>query len=200
MDLLAFINRQNEAWVEATRRVSPRLIVELLDWSGRETHDYFTSLDPFAMGLGVNWAGEASSANWFDLAREYTERWHHQAQIREAAGLPPLFEPRLFRPVLETFVRCLPHTYRVVPAADGVAIGLTITGEAGGQWGLARTESNWVLGRNPRNPSARVEMDQDTAWRMFTRSIKPGEARERCSIGGDEALASHIVQAVAIIA
>ena len=33
-------------------------------------------------------AGEAVSANWFDVAREFTERWHHQQQIRLAIGGP----------------------------------------------------------------------------------------------------------------
>jgi uncharacterized protein (TIGR03083 family) len=199
-DLLAFIDTQNKAWVEATRRLSPRLITELLDWSGRETRDYFASLDLFAPGLGVSWAGETTSANWFDLAREYTERWHHQAQVREAVGLPILSEPRLFRPVLETFVRALTWTYRAVQAPDGVVVSLRITGDAGGEWGLARTGSAWTLGRNPRDPAARVEMEQDTAWRLFTKTITPGEAQERSLISGDRVLASHILQTVAIIA
>jgi hypothetical protein len=43
------------------------------------------SRDPFAMApYGVSWAGEEKSANWFDTAREFTERWHHQQQIRLA--------------------------------------------------------------------------------------------------------------------
>ncbi|MEO6196828.1 MAG: maleylpyruvate isomerase N-terminal domain-containing protein [Dehalococcoidia bacterium] len=36
-ELLAFINRQNEVWVEATRRLSPLIVIDLLEWSGRET-------------------------------------------------------------------------------------------------------------------------------------------------------------------
>ena len=35
--LLDFINRQNEAWVAAARRLSPRLLIDLLRWSGEET-------------------------------------------------------------------------------------------------------------------------------------------------------------------
>jgi hypothetical protein len=44
--------------------------------------------------FGVAWAGETRSANWLDTGREYTERWHHQMQIRDAVGAPPLLERR----------------------------------------------------------------------------------------------------------
>ena len=129
-ELRDFINRQNEQWVETTRRLSPRIIIDLLEWSGRETQAHFESLDPDAPGLGVAWAGESESANWFDLAREYAERWHHQAQIREGADVPLLTAPRLFAPFLATAVRGVPHTLRDVPADEGAHVRLRITGEA----------------------------------------------------------------------
>ena len=58
------------------------------------------------------WAGESESQSWFDVARELTERWHHQQQIRLAAGAPPLDDPRWSGPVFETFLRALPFRYR----------------------------------------------------------------------------------------
>jgi len=40
--------------------------------------------DPYATApYGVSWAGEEKSANWFDTAREFTERCSQQ-QIRLA--------------------------------------------------------------------------------------------------------------------
>jgi hypothetical protein len=35
-------------------------------------------------------AGEEASLNWFNIAREYSERSLHQQQIREAVGAPGL--------------------------------------------------------------------------------------------------------------
>ena len=86
--LLDFINRQNEAWVAAARRLSPSLIIDLLRWSGDETQAYFESLDMFAIGEPVHWAGPEPAPVWLDIAREYSERWIHQSQIRDAVRAP----------------------------------------------------------------------------------------------------------------
>src|SRR5207253_2799116 len=102
--LLEFINRQNETWVAAARRLSPILLMELLRWSGDETQKYFESLDMFALGEPVSWAGPESASAWLDIARESSERWLHQAQVRDAVSAPLLTQPRLFLRALDTFV------------------------------------------------------------------------------------------------
>ena len=206
-DLLTFINAQNEAWVASARRLSPRLIIGLLDWSGRETQVYFESLDPEApANIGVSWAGEARSANWFNLAREFTERWLHQQQIRESAGIPPLYEPRIFVPVLDTFVRALPHTLRTTDAPTGTLVRLTIT-DAGSSHGsplrydLVRDAGEWRLGQaSDEGPEAAVSLDADTAWRVFTRGIDRAAAIALSSLDGDLDLAERVFDTVSIIA
>ncbi len=103
------------------RRVSPRLLMDILDLAEPQLHAYFASLDPQAPAtIGVAWAGEERSLNWFDLGREYTERWLHQQQIREAVGAPGLSQRRWLHPTLDIFVRALPFTYGPVeaPARD----------------------------------------------------------------------------------
>jgi uncharacterized protein (TIGR03083 family) len=125
--LLEFINRQNESWVAGARRLSPRVLIDLLRWSGDETQKYFESLDMFAIGEPVSWAGPEPAPVWLDIAREYTERWLHQAQIRDAVSAPPLTQPRLFLPVLDTFVRALPHTFRSTERSLGTHVLLLIT-------------------------------------------------------------------------
>jgi hypothetical protein len=58
-----------------------------LEQSGKAYCDYLKSLDPFDKAVfSVAWAGEDESKNWFHIAREYTEKWHHQQQIRLAVG------------------------------------------------------------------------------------------------------------------
>ena len=201
VELRDFINRQNEQWVETTRRLSSRIIIDLLAWSGRETQAHFESLDPDAPGLGVAWAGESESANWFDMAREYAERWHHQAQIREGAGVPLLTAPRLFAPFLATAVRGVPHTLSNVSADEGTHVRLRITGDAGGEWSLVRSDGRWVLVQSlDAGADATVEIGQDAAWRLFTKGLTPQEAKESARIEGDGRLAEQVLQTVSIIA
>ena len=53
---------------------------------------YYESFDPFAPAVfAVSWAGEAISLNWFDTARELTERWHQQQIPSPTPGTPYSF-------------------------------------------------------------------------------------------------------------
>ena len=75
--------------------------------------DYYQSLDPFEDApFPVSWAGESRSPNWFHLAREFTERWHHQQQIRLATERDGIMTRELYHPVLECFMRALPFAFR----------------------------------------------------------------------------------------
>lgn len=199
--LLAFVDRQNAEWARAMRRVSPGVLLELLRWSNVRTTEYFRSLDPFAIGPVVSWAGPEPGPRWLDLAREYTERWHHQQHVREAAGAPGLTEPRYLAPVLATFVRALPHTFRATTAPVGTAVQLSLTGPSGGDWTIVRETASWQLYQGEVEiPSARVTLDQDVAWRLFTHGLTPAEAVTRASIAGNPHLAEVLLGTVAIIA
>ena len=200
-ELVAFINDWNEEWVRATRRISPRLLVDLLKFTGVQVCDYFRSLDPYAIGGPVSWAGPDPAPVWLDLAREYTERWHHQQHIRDAVGRPGLRQPRLFAPVLGAFVRSLPHTFRETEAPDGTLVALTISGEAGGRWFLLREGAVWNLYIEAVDrPHAEVVIDEDVAWRMFTRGLSREEVPDRMTIIGDRSLGLRVLNMVSIIA
>src|SRR6266516_1630033 len=189
-DLVAYINEKNKLWVQATRRMSNRLVCTFLTMTGEETYQSFSSLDLFALGETVSWAGPAPASVWLDIAREYTERWVHQQHIRDAVGRPGLKDRHFFAPVLETFVRALPTTYRDVNATNGTLIHLIISGEAGGEWYLQREQETWVLGKNVASPAdATVVLDQESAWRLFTKGISKDEAFKQATYKGDEMLA-----------
>jgi uncharacterized protein (TIGR03083 family) len=200
-ELIAAINAQNEAWVSATRRLSPQIICDLLWMSGEQLYEYFCTLDPHAIGDPVSWAGPERAPVWFDIAREYTERWLHTAQICEATGRPLFDEPRLFTPLLDTFVRALPYTYRGIDAPDGTHVRLEITGAAGGTWSLVRDNGRWVLCTGvERAPDASVTLAQDAAWRLFTKGMTPAAALELAASEGDAALADRALGMVSILA
>jgi uncharacterized protein (TIGR03083 family) len=200
-DLVAFINRQNAEWVATARRCSPLLLRDMLRLTGDQVSAYFQSLDPYALGGPVDWAGPEPAPVWLDLAREYTERWHHQQQIRDAVGKPGLCEPRYLAPALDAFVRALPHTYRDIAAAERTLLALTISGAAGGTWFLLRQEASWRLYLDAAQPpDAQVTLDQDTAWRLFTKGIGEDAARARATISGDQRLAAPMLRMLSVIA
>lgn len=201
-DLVDFLNQMNADWVKAARRISPALLMAFLEMTGPQVYTLFKTLNPFAPAFySVAWAGDEHSSHWFDLAREYTEKWHHQQQIRDAVGAPGLTTRQWLFPVINTFLRGLPHRYRDVDAADGTHVSFVVTGEAGGMWTLRKDQPAWRLytGR-PSDATARVRLDQDTAWRLFTKGLTPEEARSRILVEGDEALGTRILDLVAVIA
>ena len=201
-ELVALLNRLNAEWVKAARRISSPLLMAFLEIVAPQTHSFLQSLDPYApAGISVAWAGEAESANWFDVAREYSEKWHHQQHIREAVGAPLLNERRWLEPILDTFLRGLPHTYRDVTAPIGTTLLVEITGEAGDRWTLLRDEGQWSLHRGaPDTTTAHLQIAQDLAWRLFTKGISKEEVHPHVQIFGDEALALHLLNLLSIMA
>jgi uncharacterized protein (TIGR03083 family) len=198
--LVAAIDRQNAVWVMGTRRISPRLLIELLEMTGELTEAHFASLDMNALGMPVDWAGPEPAPVWLDVAREYTERWMHQQHIRDAVGEPGLKERRWFAPVLDAFVRGLPRVLRDAPSPDGTTLRLVISGDAGGEWIALRQNDDWLLGTAPGMAvDATVELDQESAWRLFTKGISKEGARKAARIEGDEALAERALDTVSIL-
>ena len=200
--LVAMINRMNAEWVAVARRMSPRVLIELLEVTGPMVVELFRSIDPHAPAhWAVAWASEESSAHWFDVGRDYTERWLHQQQIRDAVGAPPLTGREWLNPVLDLFVRAVPVAYGAVVREDGTAVRLAIEGPAGGDWTLRRDADAWRLlaGRHPA-PDTTVTMSDDTAWRLFSKGLGRDAARARVRIDGDQALGEVALGALAVMA
>ncbi len=200
--LVAYLNRLNAEWVTAARRLSPVVLTDWLAASGAEYTQFLTMLDPWApAGFAVGWAGETESLNWFHIARDYTEKWHHQQQIREAVGQPaPLLEPALFQPFLDTVARGLPHAYRAVAAPMGTVVQLRVATASGGTWQLERGLATWYLRLATAAPAAELVLEPTTAWQLFTKALSPAEALRQAVIIGEEALALPLLHLVAVMA
>jgi uncharacterized protein (TIGR03083 family) len=201
-DLVAYLNHLNALWVAANRRLSPRILMDFLDLASPQLHAYFDSLDPNAPALfGVAWAGEERSPNWFDVGREYTERWLHQQQIREAVGVPGLTARSWLHPVLDIFLRALPHTYRLVEAEEGTSLSIEIRGDAGGLWTLRRETKSWsILAGGDPAATCRVTLDQETAWKLFSKGLSRERATRDVRVEGDPRLGRPMLDALAIMA
>ncbi|HXP07338.1 MAG TPA: maleylpyruvate isomerase family mycothiol-dependent enzyme [Acidobacteriaceae bacterium] len=200
-DVVLLVDRLNGEGVTVYRRLSPRVLTQLMKTTCEEAAGYYESLDPFATSnIGVSWAGEMTSPVWFHVARELTERWHHQQQIRLATGRPGIMDRSLCYPVLDTFLRGLPYTFRDVAASDGDALLIEVSGDCGGLWCLMKSQDRWLFCKDlPSSVKATIIIPQSIAWRIFTKGIDRETARSQVTMSGDKGLATHVLQLVAIV-
>lgn len=204
--LMDFLNRLNDEWETGTRRLSPRVLTDLIEWADSQLADLFRSLDPHGPAIfPVAWAGETQSENWMDVARDYTEKWHHTQQIFEATKRPStILNRRLGHPCLDIFMRALPFTFGNVEAPIDGVVTVVVTGEAGGNWYVERREGGWEQSaESQRTPLATVTMGQDTAWKVFTKRRSREAIRQQfpgICVTGDETLGSHVLDMVSVMA
>lgn len=203
--LVDFLNRLNDEWEAGTRRLSPKVLVDLIEWADAQLADLFRSLDPHGPAIfPVAWAGEGQSENWMDVARDYTEKWHHAQQIFDATSRPStVMNRRLSHPCLDIFMRALPFTFRGVEAERGSVVTVAVTGEAGGNWHAERRDEGWEQVVEPSRAAATVTMDQDTAWKLVTKRRSREATRQQfptIRIEGDEALGLHVLDMVSVMA
>lgn len=204
--LMDFLNRLNEEWEVGTRRLSPNVLVDLIAWADVQLAELFQSLDPDGSAIfPVAWAGEEQSKNWMDIARDYTEKWHHTQQIFEATGHPStIMNRRLAHPCLDIFMRALTFTFRDVMAEDGSIVTVVITGDAGGRWHMQRGKIGWQqIAESSASPDATVTMDQETAWKLVTKRRSRELIRQQfpaIQITGKESLGLPVLDMVSVMA
>lgn len=201
-DLIDFLNKLNADWVKATKRLSPKVIIELLKSSGKEYCDFLATLNlDDKAEFSVAWAGENQSKNWFHIAREYTEKWHHQQQIRHAVGdEQELLEEKWYLPYLDTSVRALPHHYRNVEGKDNDLIKFTFLGKTEKSWFLSYDRGWELCGATNQEPICEVKIQDNYAWKIFTKGIMREEAIANSEISGEKKLGEKIFDMIAVMA
>jgi uncharacterized protein (TIGR03083 family) len=199
--LVALINSLNAEGVRQYSRLKTDDLISRMETASRESAEYHQALDPFGTAMfPVSWAGEEESANWFDTAREFSERWHHQQQIRLTVDKPGIMTRNFYFPVLDCFLRALPQAYRSVAAEPGSLAQFNIKGECGGSWYLFRDDDAWTLIASPAGENiSDVTISQEIAWRIFTKGIAPEEAGAQVQVTGDEAVGLHILKMISIV-
>jgi uncharacterized protein (TIGR03083 family) len=197
--LAEIIERENDEWVDAARRIIPALLPEVLVLTGRRVDDRMASVDMNARSTSVGWSGSGPSPAWLHIAREYTERWVHHQQIRDAVGREGLKERKWFHPVLQTMLLALPRAYEDVQATTGTSVLLVVDGPAGGSWCLTRAEDRWHLVTPTRLAEAEVHIPEDVSWRLLTRNLRSDHAAPLIERRGSVELTEPIWNAVAVM-
>jgi uncharacterized protein (TIGR03083 family) len=199
--LVALIDHLNAEGVRAYGQLSPDELISWMESASRDSAKYHRLIDPFARAMfPVSWAGEEESANWFDTAREFTERWHHQQQIRFAVNKPAILTREFYFPVLDCFMRALPHAYRTVPGKPGTLAQFNIAGECGGSWYLFRDSDSWRLISSAIGEKiSETNIPQEIAWRIFTKGIAQEAANSQVHVTGDSKIGLHVLGMVSIV-
>ncbi|MBC7848689.1 MAG: maleylpyruvate isomerase N-terminal domain-containing protein [Chitinophagaceae bacterium] len=199
--LVSYLNRLNADWVKACVRLSPKVLTDLLELTGQQYSAHLAELDPHGDAIfSVAWAGEDVSKNWFHIAREYTEKFHHQQQIREACGKGGIMTREFFYPFISTLLQALPHTYRNTEAEEGSGLNIIIDTEIGGSWQLVRLTDKWILKEGSGADSyTSLIIPPSIAWKLFTKGLSPYEAEVGSTIRGNKEFARVALSMIAIM-
>lgn len=196
-DLVDYLNKLNNDWVRATRRLSPAVLTDWLAQAGPEADRYLTAQPPDEPAVfSVAWAGQDVSPNWFHIACDYTERWHHQQQIRMAVGqTDEILSDALYQPVLDTFMRALPYAYRDTPAENETLLQVSVNDLGAGNWFLYRQNNRWELVENDerKQPDTVVHIDRAYAWQLFARNVPTEVGSSYIQVEGSQSLGLNIL-------
>ena len=186
-------------WVHAARRLSPRLIVELLQWAGPQLAAVLSGQDAGARTARVSWAGPDPVPVWLDHVRELSEYWIHRQQLRQALGHDPDLRPDLAVPVLDGLRWAYPFRLGKVRAERGDTLTLSVHGPATITWHLVAGPAGWAFRDAPgRRLVAQVSMTTDQAWRLLTNNLPAGHLRQ-LQVSGDPQITGMVLRTRAII-
>ena len=200
-DLVDFINSMNMSWTTAARRLSPQILIKLLESSGEEYYQHLKILDPFEKAIfPVAWAHHQSSPNWFHIAREYSEKFLHQQQIRDALDNKEIMIKELFYPFIDILMYAFPCAFSDVDAARGTVVSIEISTEIGGIWSIVKSDNGWSLKKNIEvTPDASLVILPDIAWRLFSKSVIPKDMLDSIVIKGDRDLAMQAMKIISFM-
>jgi uncharacterized protein (TIGR03083 family) len=172
---IAWIDELMDEWVHAARRLSPRLVVDLLAWTGPQVAELIEADDPAAWTAHVSWASRDPVPVWLDHARELSERWIHRQQLLEALGRPSDLRTDLGGPVLDGLRWAYPFRLEACPRAPGSAVTIEVAGPAVTvHWLLVSDSESWSFDPSPDGPTvAGLRATDEQAWRLLTNNHRP---------------------------
>ena len=198
-EFVAWLDGLQDEWVRAARRLSPRIVADLLEWAGPQVAETMRGEDPRARTAGVSWAGTEPVPAWLNHARELSEYWIHRQQLLQAAGRPSDLRADLAGPVLDGLRWAYPFRLGQAAAQPGDSVTISVTGPVTVTWHLVATPAGWEYRDAPgTRVVASLDMTTEQAWRLLTNNL-PAADRSSIAASGDETVLSILLRTRAII-
>ena len=186
-------------WVEAARRLSPRIVTDLLTWSGPQVAETLRGEDPRACTASVSWAGRGPLPAWVDQLRELSEYWIHRQQLLQALGRPSDLRADVAGPVLDGLRLAYQFRLAEIEREPGDTVTVAVSGPVARTWFLVAAASGWEFrDQSGQRGIAAVSMTTEQAWRLLTNNL-PAAARSRIAASGDRAVLDILFRTRAII-
>ena len=198
-DFVVWLDERQAEWVRAARRLSPRLVTDLLRWAGPQISVMFAGEDLGARTASVSWAGPDLVPAWLGQARELSEYWIHRQQILQALGRPSDLRADLAGPVLDALRWAYPYRLASAAAEPGDTVSIMVTGPLARTWHLVAAETGWQFSDQPGPRLAgSLAMDAEQAWRLLTNNM-PVAGQADLTVSGDDAITGILLRTRAII-
>ena len=141
-EFIGWLDELQIEWVHAARRLSPRLVIDLLEWTGSQVVEMVSMPEGSALTASVSWASAGPVPVWLDRARELSERWIHRQQILQALGRPSDLQQDLAEPVLDGLRWAYPFRLEPHRRPTGSRVEIRVTGpEVVLRWHLAADDN-----------------------------------------------------------
>jgi uncharacterized protein (TIGR03083 family) len=198
-EFVAWLDELQAEWVRAARRLSPRLVTELLLWAAPQVTGIFRREDPRARTASVFWAGPGPVPAWLGQARELSEYWIHRQQILQALGRPSDLRADLAGPVLGGLRWAYPYRLAQAPAQPGDTVTIAISRPVTRTWQLVAGTAGWAYRDQPgARAVASLAMSTEQAWRLLTSNL-PAAGQADLAVSGNEAVTGILLRTRAII-
>ncbi|HJY61666.1 MAG TPA: maleylpyruvate isomerase N-terminal domain-containing protein [Streptosporangiaceae bacterium] len=198
-EFAAWLDELQAEWVRAARRLSPRLVTDLLRCAGPQISVMFAGEDVRGRTASVSWAGPDLVPAWLGQARELSEYWIHRQQILQALGRPSDLRADLAGPVLDALRWAYPYRLAGALARPGDTVSISVTGPLARTWHLVAAETGWQFDDRPGPRLAgSLAMNAEQAWRLLTNNM-PAAGQADLRVSGDDAITSILLRTRAII-
>jgi uncharacterized protein (TIGR03083 family) len=196
---VAWLDELQDEWVRAARRLSPRLVTDLLRWARPQIAELFRQQDPAARTASVSWAGPDLVPVWLEQARELSEYWIHRQQLRQALGRRSDLSADLSGPVLDGLCWAYPYRLARAPSDPGDTVTISVTGPVTRTWHLVAGPAGWAYRTQPGpRATGSLTMTTEQAWRLLTSNL-PAAQKQELAVTGDDAITSILLHTRAIV-